>query len=231
MGRTLTEAATDSVRKRGLNRHPRAVLTISVLIAAATVIAVAVSDSPAALWRTFVHLHASWLAPAVAAELLAYGGYVLAYRAWIFAAEREHPPVTEIARLVVAGFGPSVAAGGFAFDRRALARLHLGERRAKVQVLGLGVVEYMVLAPVAAVCAAAPLLGYGRASPVLTVPWIVGVPFGFALAWGSPTGESSSASRAGTGDSGAAWRTCSPAWERCGQSHATPVAMRAPSSG
>jgi uncharacterized membrane protein YbhN (UPF0104 family) len=50
-------------------------------------------------------------------------------------------------------------------------------------VLALGVIEYALLAPAAAVCALILLLESGRASLVLTLPWVFAVPPGFALAW------------------------------------------------
>jgi uncharacterized membrane protein YbhN (UPF0104 family) len=86
-------------------------------------------------------------------------------------------------RLVVAGFGPFVPLGGFAFDRLALRAVHYSRRRARIQVLGLGVIEYLLLAPAACVCALILLLGSGRASPWLTLPWVFAVPPGFLLAW------------------------------------------------
>jgi uncharacterized membrane protein YbhN (UPF0104 family) len=166
----------------GLSPRPRAVLGLSALIAGATVAAIAISDSPRALWHTVTHSEPGWLGVALAAKLLAYAGYVFTYRESIFAEERSRPSLGHVARLVVAGFGPSVAAGGFAFDRRALTALHFSHRGAKIRVLGLGVIEYLLLAPAATACALLLFLD-SRASPLLTLPWIIGVPTGFALAW------------------------------------------------
>jgi uncharacterized membrane protein YbhN (UPF0104 family) len=165
-----------------LNRRPRIAMLLAALIAAGTVAAIAASDEPRALWRAFEQLQPVWLAAALGAELVAYMGYVLAYRTMIVPAGRQRLSLLLTARLVVAGFGPFVPMGGFAFDRLALRAVHRSRRRARVQVLGLGVIEYLLLAPAACVCALLLFLE-SRASPVLTVPWIVAVPPGFVLGW------------------------------------------------
>jgi uncharacterized membrane protein YbhN (UPF0104 family) len=159
------------------------VTLISALVAVGTVVGIAASDSPRALWHTFTKMEPSWLAPAVGFELIAYAGYVLAYRATIPESRRSRLSVMLTIRLVVAGFGPFVPLGGFSFDRRALRAVHRSRRDARRQVLALGVIEYALLAPAAAICALVLLLESGRASLVLTLPWVFAVPPGFALGW------------------------------------------------
>ena len=124
-----------------------------------------------------------WLLAALGAELVAYAGYVVAYRSTILVPGRPRLSLMLTIRLVVAGFGPFVAMGGFAFDRLALEAVHHNPRGARVQVLGLGVVEYLLLAPAAWVCALILLLHPGQASLVLTLPWVLAVPPGFLLGW------------------------------------------------
>lgn len=158
-------------------------LALSVLLAGGTVIAIAASDKPRALWHTAEGLQPIWLPFALAAELLAYAGYVLAYRSIAAEPGGQRLPLMLTVRLVVAGFGPFVPLGGFAFDRFALSSVREDARSARVQVLGLGVIEYMLLAPAAWVCALILFLGTGRASPWLTLPWIFAVPPGFLLGW------------------------------------------------
>jgi len=165
-----------------LNRRPRIAMLLAALIAAGTVAAIAASDEPRALWRALEQLQPVWLAAALAAELVAYMGYVIAYRTMIVPAGRQRLSLLLTIRLVVAGFGPFVPMGGFAFDRLALRAVYPSRRRARVQVLGLGVIEYLLLAPAACVCALLLFLE-SRASPVLTLPWIVAVPPGFVLGW------------------------------------------------
>jgi uncharacterized membrane protein YbhN (UPF0104 family) len=158
-------------------------MLLSGLIAGGTVAAIAASDRPRALWGTLGQMQPVWLLAALAAELAAYIGYVIAYRSTILAPGRRRLSLMLTIRLVVAGFGPFVPMGGFAFDRLALRAAHYSPRRAKVQVLGLGVIEYLLLAPAACVCALILLLESGRASPWLTVPWVLAVPPGFVLGW------------------------------------------------
>ena len=80
------------------------------------------------------------------------------------------------------GFGVFLQGGGFALDREALKRSGLDEREARARVLGLGALEYSILAPVAHVAALVVFLDDNRVSKSLTLPWIVGVPAGAAVA-------------------------------------------------
>jgi uncharacterized membrane protein YbhN (UPF0104 family) len=168
---------------RALDRRPRLVALLSALTAGATVVGIAVSDSPRALWRTLDHIQPLWLLAALGAEAVAYLGYILAYRDTILAAQHPRPSVVQSVQLVVAGFGPSAASGGFAFDRQALRALHHNRRRARIQVLELAVIEYLLLAPAACVCALILVFGSQRASLLLTLPWAAAVPVGLLLGW------------------------------------------------
>jgi uncharacterized membrane protein YbhN (UPF0104 family) len=168
---------------KALQRRPRLVTLLSVLIAGGTVVAIAASDSPRALWHTFEQIEPIWLLPALGVELIAYLGYALGYRATILATGQKTFSLLLAIRLVVAGFGPFVPLGGFSFDRRALRAVHSNRRNARRQVLALGVIEYVLLAPAACICALILLLESNRASLALTLPWVFAVPPGFALAW------------------------------------------------
>lgn len=163
-------------------RH-RISLLLSALIAAGTVVAIAASDSPHALWRTLEQMQPQWLAAAFGFELLSYLGYVLAYRSTVLDASREPLSLMLTIRLVVAGFGPFVPLGGFSFDRAALRTVHRSRREARRQVLALGVIEYLLLAPAACICGLVLLLESDKASLALTLPWVFAVPPGFVLAW------------------------------------------------
>lgn len=168
---------------KALHSRPRAALLISTFVAVGTVVAIAASDRPSKLWHALLGTRPVWLAAALGAELAAYCGYVVAYRSAALRGDGRRLPVMLTVRLVVAGFGPFVPLGGFAFDRLALESVHESNRRARAHVTALGVIEYMLLAPVACVCAAVLFFDAGRASPLLTLPWILAVPPGFALAW------------------------------------------------
>jgi uncharacterized membrane protein YbhN (UPF0104 family) len=166
-----------------LHRRPRTAVVLSTLIAGGVVVAIGAAERPGKLFRTLAHVRPIWLLPAFGAELLAYAGYVIAYRALTQAPGSRPLSLKLTIQLVVAGFGPSVALGGFALDRRALRSLHHSRRRARLQVMGLGVIEYVLLAPAASLCALLVLLDVPRTSPGLTLPWVIAVPPGLALGW------------------------------------------------
>ena len=178
-----TRVKTVAPAMKALYQRPRSTMLLSALIAGGTVAAIAASDSPRALWRALLQMQPVWLLAALGLELLAYVGYVLAYRSTVLAPGRPRLSLLLTVRLVVAGFGPFVPLGGFAFDRHALSAVHHSRRGARRQVLALGVVEYLLLAPAACVCALILLLQSRSASLALTLPWVVCVPLGFALGW------------------------------------------------
>ena len=130
------------------------------------------------------HVDPIWLPVAFGMELAAYFGYVVAYRE---VARLEGGPRLGLGRasaIVAAGFGAFVIRGGFVVDRQALEAAGLDPRQARARVLGLGALEYAVLAPAAAL-AAVILLARGSTHPSLgfTLPWAIAVPLGFAAAF------------------------------------------------
>ena len=90
---------------------------------------------------------------ALGAQVLAYVGYVFGYRevARVEDGAAMRRPGRPAA--VAAGFGPFVARGGFAVDIHAFKRLGLSDREVRVRVMGLGALEYALLAPAACVVA------------------------------------------------------------------------------
>ena len=129
-------------------------------------------------------LHPSWpwLGAAVGAEVVAYVGYTLAYREVVRAERGAELDVPRSVALVATGFGVFLQGGGFALDREALKRAGLREPEARARVLGLGALEYAVLAPAAVVAAVVVLLRGLPISGSLTWPWIIGVPAGAVVA-------------------------------------------------
>ena len=124
-----------------------------------------------------------WFAVAFGAEVLAYVGYILGYREVARVEEGPELGHGHTAAIVSTGFGAFVARGGFAVDMHAFRDAGVSEREARVRVLGLGALEYALLAP-AACATAAFLVAEGRHRPSLglTLPWIVAVPLGFLAA-------------------------------------------------
>lgn len=124
-----------------------------------------------------------WLVAALAGQVVAYLGYMLAYRE---AARVDKGPefrTGDLAALVSTGFGLFVPKGGFSADLEALRHAGVPTREARVRILGLGALEYAVLAPAACVASVYLIVRFGgEPSLSLTLPWAVGVPLGFALA-------------------------------------------------
>jgi hypothetical protein len=94
-----------------------------------------------------------WFIAALGAQMLAYVGYVFAYRE-VARVERDCEFGTrDLVAAVTAGFGPFVARGGFAVDVHAFKHAGLSDQEVRVRVLGLGALEYALLAPAACVVA------------------------------------------------------------------------------
>jgi len=174
-----------------LDRHP-AQHALLVGIGAALALGAAVGISWAAGFESVLHelrhFDPIWLPVAFAMELAAYVGYVVAYRE---VARVEGGPRLGLGRagaIVAAGFGAFVIRGGFVVDRQALEAAGLDPREARARVLGLGALEYAILAPAAAL-AAVILLARGSTHPSLgfTLPWVIAVPLGFAAAFAALT--------------------------------------------
>ncbi|MFL5959395.1 MAG: lysylphosphatidylglycerol synthase domain-containing protein [Gaiellaceae bacterium] len=157
-------------------------VTLAALLAVGALSGVAWAAGFSHVSHLLRHPGWGWLVIALLAETAAYVGYTFAYREVVRA---EHGPELEVpkaAALVATGFGVFLQGGGFALDREALRRAGLAESEARRRVLGLGALEYAVLAP-AAVAAAAVVLARGLpVSSSLTVPWVVALPVGAVLA-------------------------------------------------
>lgn len=138
-----------------------------------------------AVQERLVHIHPLWLGAALALQLVSYAGYAAAYREVALVADGPGFRPRHLAAAVATGFGPFVARGGFHTDLHAFRQTGVGEREARVRVLGLGALEYAALAPAASVSAIVLLVsGAHRPSWGVTLPWAIAVPAGFlAAAW------------------------------------------------
>ena len=72
--------------------------------------------------------------------------------------------------------------GGFAVDLEALEDLGVPPEEARMRVLGLGSLEYAVLAAGACACAFLLLFEHADAQRAVTLSWMIGVPAGTVLA-------------------------------------------------
>lgn len=174
-----------------LRNQPLKLTLVAFALAGAAVVVIAAAFGFGAFGHAWQHLEPRWLILTVCAELLAVPAYATAYR--IIARMNDGPavPLPLIIRAVVAGFGPFAAGGGFALDKRVLQAVENDERRATVRVLGLGALEWALLAPAAWLSAVLLLAGGDtRVMPSLLWPWALAVPVGFTVGlWLSAPGR------------------------------------------
>lgn len=159
---------------------------LATAIAVAGVFIIAHVTGADAIGRAFEQIHPGWIALVAACQVATYPAYTIAYRS--VSCVHGHDPLrlALAAYVVAAGFGPFQLAGGFALDKQALHGLHEDERSARVRVLGLGVLEWALLAPVTCVVAIVLLAQGADILPSLLWPWALAVPVGLGLAlWAS----------------------------------------------
>lgn len=123
---------------------------------------------------------ASWLPLCLGGELLAYAGYIVAYRD---VARVDGGPCFSLwtsARVVAIGFGAFVAgtsAGSLGLDFWALHRAGEKPHVAARRVLALNTIEWAVLASLACLSGVASLAGWGSAAPLpMQLAWLTVVP-------------------------------------------------------
>jgi uncharacterized membrane protein YbhN (UPF0104 family) len=158
------------------------VVGVAAALAACALLGIAWSVGFGEALHRLAHPRWIWFLPAIGGELLAYLGYIAAYREIARAEDGAELAVPRAAALVAAGFGAFAHAGGFALDRAALQRHGMSKREAGLRVRGLGALEYAALAPATMVAAILVVLWHPGISTGLTFPWIVGVPVGAAIA-------------------------------------------------
>lgn len=168
-------------------RHPLFVVALSVALAATAGVLVARVAGVDHVLRVLHHVAPIWFLVCFGAEIVAYVGYVLALHETARVDGGPQLGLRHAAEIVAAGFGAFFAAGasgGFKVDY--LAMRNAGARRpdALARVLGLGLLEYAVLAPAALGAALVVILDFGDAAdPSLTWPWLLVVPGFLAALW------------------------------------------------
>jgi len=169
-----------------LDRQPRelvAVIVLGAALSAAAVVGVSWAAGFGSVADRLHHANAAWLPLALAAEVLAYVGYVLAYREVARVEDGPRLPHSRALALVATGFGVLIARGGFSVDLHAFRQEFVSDREARVRVLGLGALEYALLAPATCIVAVLLLLDHvHRPGTGLTMPWAIAVPTGGVLA-------------------------------------------------
>lgn len=166
--------------------RPVFVAALATGIAAIAVLVIARVTGADAVGRAFSDVNPGWIGLIAATELLAYPAYILAYRAIARVHGHARMALPLVARVVVAGFGPFTVGGGFGIDKQALEALHEDEHSARVRVIALGILEWAVLAPTAAVTSIVLLATGVNILPSLLWPWAVAAPLGLGAAlWAS----------------------------------------------
>jgi uncharacterized membrane protein YbhN (UPF0104 family) len=128
------------------------------------------------------HANTYWFPFAIAGAVAAHVGYTFAYREVANVGRGVKLSTLRAGAIVAAGFGMFIPRGGFAVDIEALEDLGVPPEEAKIRVLGLGSLEYAVLATGTLVCAIFVLLDDPHAQRAVTLSWTIGVPAGTALA-------------------------------------------------
>ena len=161
-------------------------LLILVVLAGALSLIASIAVAWAAGFGAVAHVarHANfyWFPFALAGAVAAHIGYVFAYRE-VARVDRGTPiGALRAAAVVAAGFGMFFPRGGFAVDLEALADLGVPRDEARIRVLGLGSLEYAVLAAGSCVCAVILLAEHSTAQRAVVLSWTIGVPVGTFLA-------------------------------------------------
>jgi uncharacterized membrane protein YbhN (UPF0104 family) len=169
----------------GGRRHPVVVVLGSVGIALGTALGIVLLAGIERVARVAWNVNPIWFAICLGAQALAYFGYVFALRETARVDDGPNLGFGHAMRVVAAGFGAFFAAsakGGFEVDYWALRRAGARRQEALARVLGLGALEYVILAPVALGAAMALYAGVGKHTyGAFTLPWLAVVP-GFAVA-------------------------------------------------
>src|SRR5690349_4458217 len=128
------------------------------------------------------HAHTYWFPFAIVGAVAAHVGYTFAYREVAHVGRGVRLNALRAGAIVAAGFGMFIPRGGFAVDIEALEDLGVPPQEARVRVLGLGSLEYAVLAVGACACAILLLVEHADAQRAVVLSWTIGVPAGTALA-------------------------------------------------
>jgi uncharacterized membrane protein YbhN (UPF0104 family) len=122
----------------------------------------------------------AWVVLAALLQIVAVAAYAIAFHWAVGVDGGPRLSWRSTFSIVLTGFGAHAPAGGFGVDQQALRKV-TDRRRAMHRVLGLGALEYAILAPAATICAVVMLLDHDRVDGGLLWPWILCVPIGFGI--------------------------------------------------
>jgi uncharacterized membrane protein YbhN (UPF0104 family) len=183
---------------RKAEQAPLFLSLLAIAIATAVSLGMAGAAGAGAVRKVLDGVQPVWLAPMLGARVLSLLGYTAAHRATLTPGRKRWLPLKTALKAVAFGAAATSLEGGFSIDHRVMRGEGASSRDATVSVLNLGALELATLAPAAWVCALL-LLGTPHVRSEVTLPWAVGVPAGFALAFAvAPRLSSRSLARAGT---------------------------------
>jgi hypothetical protein len=157
-------------------------LVVGIALSVAASVAVAWHVGFAEVAHHLRHVNVFWFPLALAGAVAAHLGYMLAYREVARVDEGLPIGIIRTGAIVATGFGVFVPRGGFSLDVEALVELGVPPEEARVRVLGLGSLEYVVLGTAAAACSILMLVWGFHAQGAVALSWAIGVPAGTALA-------------------------------------------------
>jgi putative heme transporter len=165
---------------RWMEQRPFTLSLLALLIATGVSALMADAAGLHAARAVLGRLRPNWLALIFIARLVAFAGYAAAHRAVLGPEKGAGMPAGTSLKLTAFGAAATSIGGGFATDHKAMRGAGATPRQATVRVLHLGALEWATLAP-AAWCSALTLLDTAHVERTVTIPWLVGVPVGFAL--------------------------------------------------
>ena len=164
----------------GIDRRKAIFTGIAALVlAVAAVAGIGQVTSLHHMVRALGHGNHWWFPVCLLGALLAYAGYIAAYRD---VARFDGGPALGVwmtLRIVVIGFGAVLigsSAGTLGIDYWALHRAGEPRQRAIRRVLAVGSLQWFVLAILACLAAAVTRAGPGNAPPAMEIAWLVAVP-------------------------------------------------------
>jgi uncharacterized membrane protein YbhN (UPF0104 family) len=182
---TRTSGPLAILRRHHLEHEPRhlaILMLLSGVLSLVAAIAVAWVAGLGAVAHILRHTNLYWFPFAMAGAVAAHIGYVFAYREVAHVDRGTRISALRAGAVVAAGFGMFIPRGGFAVDLEALEDLGVPREEARIRVLGLGSLEYAVLAAGACACSILLLVRHYPAQHAVVLSWTIGVPVGTFLA-------------------------------------------------
>ena len=162
-------------------REHAVLVAVSATVASVIAVIVIAAVGGVSLHHIVDHLDVSWVVVVAAAEAAGFLPYMLAYRQLTVVSGQRPPKLSVVIAVVLAGFGPFYAGGGFSLDREVLGTVYESRDIARVQVIGLIALEWAVLAPLVWLAAVILLIEGVSIQGALPWYWALGVPLGFAV--------------------------------------------------